>query len=325
MMVWLSPSWEPEIITFSSILLLGCLACSRCPPCTTPFLSTLQILIHKFLFLWTLCIQHILCAPRLNCLSLKSLYPSNTVLQSSKLSCHVCDWSGLIHHPVTAWTWIHPVLFQCWVHLCAGIWDGLSVVLLSRWKCMSLPRCSVPCICSSFPSPCLSGGFDVPLPMVCACISSQKVAELVALAPPCLMGLISPQQSLYLKEGTMVTEAKVLLVTPAAKLQADKHQCVPAFPQVLSFGQRVRKHRHQYPMPSSLIFRALKDLRSLCQHHWCPCGRTEKGHQGPRKPQNALHSIVYLGLRKAANLPKEQFWCLIYGRVTHLRFLHPKL
>lgn len=145
-------------------------------------------------------------------------------------------------------------------------------MLLSQWKCMSLPHCSVPCICSSFPSPCLSGGFDVPLPMVCACISSQKVTELVTLVPPYLTGIISPQQSLYLKEGTMVTEAKVLLVTPAAKLGADVHQCVPTFPQVLSFGQWVREHHHQYPMPLSLIFRALKDLRSLCQHHWCPGG-----------------------------------------------------
>lgn len=85
---------------------------------------------------------------------------------------------------------------------------------------------------------------------------------------------------------------------------ADVHQCVPTFPQVLSFGQWVREHHHQYPMPLSLIFRALKDLRSLCQHHWCPGGWTAKALQGPKEPQNALHSITYMGPRKAAKLTK---------------------
>lgn len=65
--------------------------------------------------------------------------------------------------------------------------------------------------------------------------------------------------------------------------------------------------------------------RSLCQHHWCPCGWTAKGLQGPKEPQKPLHSITYLGPRIAAKLPTEQFWCLICGRVTHLPFLHPDL
>jgi len=50
--------------------------------------------------------------------------------------------------------------------------------------------------------------------------------------------LASPHQSLYLKEGPVVTEAKALLVTPTRKLGADA-QCIPTFAQFLSFGQQV--------------------------------------------------------------------------------------
>ena len=76
--------------------------------------------------------------------------------------------------------------------------------------------------------------------MVLACISSHKVTELVALSPPCLMDLASPQQSSYLKQGPVVTEAKALLVlaTLATKLGADV-QCIPTSVQFLSFGQQV--------------------------------------------------------------------------------------
>lgn len=70
------------------------------------------------------------------------------------------------------------------------------------------------------------------------------------------MDLTSPQQSLYLKEGPVVTEAKVLIMTLFAKLGADA-QCIPTFVQFLAFGQRGWDHHHLGPMPLPLTLRAL--------------------------------------------------------------------
>lgn len=88
--------------------------------------------------------------------------------------------------------------------------------------------------------------------------------------------------------GSHGHKAKALLATLTIKLGANEHR-IPVFVQFLSFGQQVWDHHHLGPMllsspgphaPNSHTQNlVITHSRSLCQHHWCPCGWTAKGLQ----------------------------------------------
>lgn len=275
---------------------------------------------HDYLFFATCLIltNKILFPPHLtSLLFLKNLYPAIAALWSYNLPDHVVIIIRWLCKDLNSSCFF----FQHWVCLCTGIWDGVWVVQPSQWKWISLPRYSVPCICSPFSSHQLSVSFELHLPVFLVSSSSHKVTESIALAlsdgsplsPAVLISLwwiSSHPSSPHVSESG--SHGYRSLNPDCNTSHKGKSWCIvhaTFCPNLWAAGLRPSSLGHPCPYFSLSVHprNALEDWRSHCQHHWFPCGWAARGYTPMTKqPLQLLFQCHRTRLQKTRKMTQRE-------------------